>query len=154
MSKNLNLAVYSIIFAMLALVLAISGENYWDIPPCKLCNIQRILYGVVIVLSIASLIWRNPVMRYVVLFSWLSVVSLAGFHLGIEQGIFQYDVGCQNTLDVSSLKSFVDSLEQVSIAPCNTPSVRILGLSFVTWSFLYASTVLATLCVFSKRNVI
>ena len=103
--------------------------------PCNLCLIQRIPYGLSIILIILNfLIKKNThfiILLLILVFSFSFIISF--YHFGIEQGFFEESAIC-GVKDASDLISKEDILNQLQnkIVNCRDVTFKIFGFSLTT----------------------
>ena len=103
--------------------------------PCNLCLIQRIPYGLSIILIILNfLIKKNThfiILLLILIFSFSFLISF--YHFGIEQGFFEESAIC-GLKDSSDLISKEDILNQLQnkIVNCRDVTFKIFGFSLTT----------------------
>ena len=103
--------------------------------PCSLCLIQRIPYGLSVILIILNfLIKKNThfiILLLILVFSFSFIISF--YHFGIEQGFFEESAIC-GLKDASNLISKEDILNQLQnkIANCRDVTFKIFGFSLTT----------------------
>ena len=107
--------------------------------PCNLCLIERIPYGLAIVLIILNHILiknkRFIILLLILVFSFSLIISL--YHLGIEQGIFEESTVC-GLKDASSIVSKEELLKQLQVknVSCKDVTFRILGFSLTSFNII------------------
>ena len=103
--------------------------------PCSLCLIQRIPYGLSVILIILNfLIKKNThfiILLLILVFSFSFIISF--YHFGIEQGFFEESAIC-GVKDASNLISKEDILNQLQnkIVNCRDVTFKIFGFSLTT----------------------
>ena len=103
--------------------------------PCNLCLIERIPYGLAIVLIILNHILiknkRFIILLLILVFSFSLIISL--YHLGIEQGIFEESTVC-GLKDASNIGSKEELLKQLQVknVSCKDVTFRIFGFSLTS----------------------
>ena len=103
--------------------------------PCSLCLIQRIPYGLSVILIILNfLIKKNThfiILLLILVFSFSFIMSF--YHFGIEQGFFEESAIC-GVKDASNLISKEDILNQLQnkIVNCRDVTFKIFGFSLTT----------------------
>ena len=84
------------LFSLIALIFAYFIEHVLGHQPCNLCLIERIPYGLsIILISIMFIIKKNEnffILLLILTFIFSFLISL--YHFGIEQGIFQESTVC------------------------------------------------------------
>ena len=107
--------------------------------PCNLCLIERIPYGLAIVLIILNHILiknkRFIILLLILVFSFSLIISL--YHLGIEQGIFEESTVC-GLKDASSIVSKEELLKQLQLkkVSCKDVTFRIFGFSLASFNII------------------
>ena len=104
---------------------------------CKLCIYQRIPYLVSIFLTFIGINYsKNLIWLYALLLVFFSSFMLSGYHVGIEQEIFDEFSGCTggslNITDKNELLKLLNS----KVNSCKNIDFRILGFSLATINFL------------------
>ena len=101
--------------------------------PCKLCIYQRIPYFAGIFFSLLGLIYRNKIVfLYLVILTFIISFILSGYHVGIENEIFQEFSGCtSNNTDLIIKEEILDSLNKLSLS-CKNVNFKLFGLSLAT----------------------
>ena len=135
---NLKIETYfKLIFgiSLVSIVSAFYIEYYLGYQPCNLCLIERIPYGLSIILIIANFIIRKNQKFFILLLALIFVFSfgISVYHFGIEQGFFQESAVCglKNTSEIISKKELLKQLSEKSIS-CKDVTFRIFGLSLTT----------------------
>ena len=136
------------LFSFIALISAFFIENVLGHQPCNLCLIERIPYGLSIMIIMAIfLIKKNQkflVMLLILTFIFSFAISF--YHYGIEQGFFQESSFC----GVKSLTESItkeDLLKQLSekIISCRDVTFRIFGLSLTSINIVISLLFIITL---------
>ena len=130
---------YIIIFiiSLLSLLIALYIEFFLGYRPCKLCIYQRIPYLIAIFLTFIGISYsKNFIWLYALLLIFFSSFLLSGYHLGIEQEIFEEFSGCTgNSLDIIDKNELLNLLNS-QLNSCKNVDFRIFGLSLATINFL------------------
>ncbi|MDC3071808.1 disulfide bond formation protein B [Candidatus Pelagibacter sp.] len=120
------------IFSVIALISAYFIEYVLGHKPCNLCLIERIPYGISIILIISIFILKNNEKFIVLLLILTSIFSffISVYHFGIEQGFFQESAVC-NVKNFTENITKEDLLNQLNerIISCKDVTFRIFGLS-------------------------
>ena len=94
--KKENYLQILFILSILTLVVAFIIEYIFGYVPCNLCKIERIPYGLSIIILIANYNFRRNQVFFSVLlmliFSFSIIISF--YHLGIEQGFIEESAVC------------------------------------------------------------
>ena len=107
--------------------------------PCNLCLIERIPYGLAIVLIILNhILIKNKkfmILLLILVFSFSLIISL--YHFGIEQGIFEESAVC-GLKDASNIVSKEELLKQLQIknVSCQDVTFRIFGFSLTSFNII------------------
>ena len=123
------------IFSAIALSFAFFIEYILGHQPCNLCILERIPYGLSLVLISAIFIFRKNEKFFILLLIITFIFSLAisFYHYGIEQGFFEESAVC-GVKDLSENITKEDLLKQLSerTVSCKDVTFRILGLSLTS----------------------
>lgn len=126
---------YFLIFLISSLILlaAYYIEYVLNEDPCKLCIYQRIPYFVGIFLCLLGLFYKSKIIfLYLIIFTFFISFILSGYHVGIENEIFQEFSGCtSNNMDLIKKEEILDSLNKLS-SSCKNVDFKIFGLSLAT----------------------
>ena len=107
--------------------------------PCNLCLIQRIPYGLGIILIIINYFLRKNenfiILLLILIFSFSFLISF--YHFGIEQGFFEESSVCtmKNTSDVISKEELLKELK-VKTVSCKDVTFRVFGFSLTTFNIV------------------
>ena len=117
--------------------------------PCNLCLIERIPYGLGIILLIVSFFSdKNEkfiVLLLILIFSFSSIISI--YHFGIEQGFFQESSVCglKNSAEIISKEELLKQLQEKVIS-CKDVTFKIFGFSLTSINIII-SLILTTLLI-------
>ena len=155
---NLRSGIYLkiiFLFSFTALIGAYFIEYVFGHQPCNLCLIERIPYGISIILTLVILISKKNEKFFIVLLLLTFVFSLAIslYHLGIEQGIFKESTIC-TAKDFSENITKEDLLNQLSrrVISCKDVTFRIFGLSLTTINIVISLLFIITLTKIYTNN--
>ena len=130
---------YTIIFiiSLLSLLIALYIEFFLGYKPCKLCIYQRIPYLIAIFFTFLGISYsKNLIWLYALLLTFFSSFLLSGYHLGIEQEIFNEFSGCTaNSIDIIDKNELLKLLNS-EVNNCKIVDFKIFGLSLATINFL------------------
>ena len=106
--------------------------------PCSLCKIQRIPYGLSIMIIIANYSFRGDQIFYSVLlmlvFSFSIIISI--YHFGIEQGFISESAVCASeNINLITKEEILNSLNKLTIS-CKNVAFKIFGLSLTTYNII------------------
>ena len=139
---NFKIETYIKIIFFVCLVSIISAyfiEYALGHQPCNLCLIERIPYGLAIVLIILNHILiknkRFIILLLILVFSFSLIISF--YHFGIEQGIFEESAVC-GLKDASNIVSKEELLKQLQVknVSCKDVTFRILGFSLTSFNII------------------
>ena len=135
--------------SLFAIISAFLIEYVLGHQPCNLCLIQRIPYGLSIILIIFSFIIRKNIqfitLLLILIFSFSFILSF--YHFGIEQGYFNESAVC-GVKDASNIISKEELLKQLQekIVSCKDVTFRIFGFSLTTIN-IFISLILVFLLI-------
>ena len=138
LKKKQNYFYQIIIFISLFSILsALYIEHILSIQACKLCLYQRIPYILSIVVCFFGYFFsKNKIWKYLLILIFFISIVLSGYHVGIENNLFDEFSGCTNqslnTLDKAELLQSLNNF----LPSCKDVNFRILGLSLATINFL------------------
>ena len=136
------------IFSAIALSSAFFIEYILGHQPCNLCLLERIPYGLSLVLISAIFILRKNEKFFILLIIITFIFSLAisFYHYGIEQGFFEESAVC-GVKDFTENITKEDLLKQLSekTVSCKDVTFRILGLSLTSINIVLSMIFIITL---------
>ena len=136
------------IFSAVALISAFFIEYILGHQPCNLCLLERIPYGLSLVLISAIFILRKNEKFFILLLIITFIFSLAisFYHYGIEQGFFEESAVC-GVKDFTENITKEDLLKQLSekTVSCKDVTFRILGLSLTSINIVLSIIFIITL---------
>ena len=115
--------------------------------PCNLCLMQRIPYGLSIILIILNYFFKKNekliILLLILIFFFSFAISI--YHLGIEQGLFKESgvCGSKNMTGIISKEEILKQLQEKTVS-CKDVTFRIFGLSLTSINILL-SLILITL---------
>ena len=139
---NLRIETFIKIIFFVSLVSIISAyfiEYVLGHRPCNLCLIERIPYGLTVVLIILNhILIKNKkfmILLLILVFSFSLIISL--YHFGIEQGIFEESAVC-GLKDASNIISKEELLKQLQVknVSCKDVTFRIFGFSLTSLNII------------------
>ena len=154
---NFNINTYlKIIFfiSLFSILSALFIEHILGYQPCNLCLIQRIPYGLsIILISLNYFLKKNErfiILLLILVFSFSFIISF--YHFGIEQGFFKESAVCmlKNVTEIISKEEILKQL-QAKTVNCKDVTFRIFGFSLTTFN-ISISLILAFLLVKIFKN--
>ena len=137
-----------LLFSFISLISAYFIEYVLGYQPCNLCLIERIPYGLSIILIITILVLKKNQKFLVLLLILTFIFSLAisFYHYGIEQGFFQESTVC-GVRDFNENITKEDLLRQLNekTVSCKDVTFRILGLSLTSINIVISLIFIITL---------
>ena len=139
---NYQIASYLKIIFFISLISLISAffiEYVLGHQPCNLCLIQRIPYGLSIILLILNYFQRKNekfiILLLTLIFSFSFLISF--YHFGIEQGLFDESAVCtmKNMSNIITKEELLKQL-QVKTVSCKDVTFRIFGFSLTTFNIM------------------
>ena len=138
--NKINTYLKAIFFISLAsLISAYFIEYILGHQPCNLCIIQRIPYGLSIIIIVLNyFLTKNErfiILLLILVFSFSFLISL--YHFGIEQGFFEESSVCamKNSSNIISKEELLKQL-QVKTINCKDVTFRIFGFSLTTFNII------------------
>ena len=139
---NHKIETYIKIIFLVCLVSIISAyfiEHVLGHQPCNLCLIERIPYGLGLILIILNYILKKNE-RFIILlltlvFTFSLIISL--YHFGIEQGFFKESAVCEtkNPLNAISKEELLKQLQTKTVS-CKDVTFRIFGFSLTAFNII------------------
>tara|TARA_B110001452_G_scaffold261442_1_gene260239 strand:+ start:302 stop:745 length:444 start_codon:yes stop_codon:yes gene_type:complete len=124
---------------MLSVIILISTlviEYGFGYKPCNLCIIERIPYGLAIVILVLNYSFKKNLVFYYVLlilvFSFSIIISV--YHFSIEQGFIEESAICESkNLNLITKEDILNSLKEIKIS-CKDVAFKIFGFSLTTYN--------------------
>ena len=136
------------IISFVAIVTAFFIEYILGYQPCNLCLIERIPYGISIVLITTIFILKKNEKFFVLLLvlTFIFSLSISIYHFGIEQGFFQESIVC-NIKSFSGDVTKEDLLKQLieKTISCKDVTFMIFGLSLTSINIVISLIFIITL---------
>ena len=154
---NLKAEFYlKIIFlcSFVALISAFFIEYVLGHQPCNLCLIERIPYGLSIMIIMAIFIIKKNqkflVLLLILTFIFAFVISF--YHFGIEQGFFQESSVCgvKSLTEIITKEDLLKQLSEKTIS-CKDVTFRIFGLSLTSINIVVSLLIIITLLEIFKE---
>ena len=134
-------------FSILSLSIAYFIQYILGHKPCNLCLIERIPYGLSIILIIINYITKIDEKFIILLLALIFVFSflISIYHFGIEQGYFKESTVCglNNANDIISKKELLLQLSKQTIS-CKDVTFRIFGLSLTSINIIISLIITIT----------
>jgi disulfide bond formation protein DsbB len=148
---NLKIESYLKFIFIISLVSIISAyfiEYILGHQPCNLCLIERIPYGLTIILIITNYMLKKDEKFIILLLIIIFIFSfsISFYHFGIEQGFFNESSVCgsKNVADINSKEELLNLLNQKSIS-CKDVTFKVLGLSLTSINIIISLIIIILL---------
>tara|TARA_B100001063_G_C16745416_1_gene547189 strand:+ start:616 stop:1101 length:486 start_codon:yes stop_codon:yes gene_type:complete len=100
--------------------------------PCNLCLIERIPYGISIILTIIILVYHKNQRFFILLLvlTFIFSLTISIYHFGIEKGFFEESAICtiKNFSETLTKEDLLKQLNEKTVS-CGDVTFRIFGLS-------------------------
>ena len=142
------------LFSFIALISAFFIEYILGHQPCNLCLIERIPYGLSIMIIMAIFLIRKN-QKFLVMLLILTFIfsfAISFYHFGIEQGFFQesYVCGVKSLSDSITKEDLLKQLSEKTIS-CRDVTFRIFGLSLTSINIVISLLFIITLLKIFKK---
>ena len=148
-----------LIISFTALIFAYFVEHILGHQPCNLCIIERIPYGIsIILIAIIFIIKKNQkflTLLLILTFAFSFTISI--YHYGIEQGFFEESSVCsaRNFTENITKEDLLKELSKKTIS-CKDVTFRFFGFSLtsinVVLSFLFIITLMKIFIKYEKNK--
>ena len=136
------------LFSFIALISAFFIEYILGHQPCNLCLIERIPYGLSIMIIMAIFLIRKN-QKFLVMLLILTFIfsfAISFYHFGIEQGFFLFlsVCGVKNLSESITKEDLLKQLSEKTIS-CKDVTFRIFGLSLTSINIVISLLFIITL---------
>ena len=154
---NIKIDIFLKIIFLISLISIISAyfiEYVLGYQPCNLCLIERIPYGLSIILIILNYFFNQNkqfvILLLILVFTFSLLISF--YHFGIEQGFFEESTVC-GIKDANNIISKEELLKQLQLKTisCKDVAFRIFGLSLSTFNIVISLVILILLIKIFKN---
>ena len=127
------------LISLISIISAYFIEYILGHQPCNLCLIERIPYGLSIILIILNYTFRKNeqfiILLLILVFAFSFIISF--YHFGIEQNFFEESAVCglKNASDIISKEELLKQLQLKTIS-CKDVTFRIFGFSLTTLNII------------------
>tara|TARA_B100001113_G_C20947801_1_gene551747 strand:+ start:362 stop:850 length:489 start_codon:yes stop_codon:yes gene_type:complete len=133
-----------LIISLISIISAYFIEYILGHQPCNLCLIERIPYGLSIILLVTYFVFRKNE-KFIILLLILVFIfsfSISVYHFGIEQGYLEESsiCGLKNAADVTSKEELLRILNEKTIS-CKDVTFKIFGLSLTSINMIISLTI-------------
>ena len=142
------------LFSFIALISAFFIEYILGHQPCNLCLIERIPYGLSIMIIMAIFLIRKN-QKFLVMLLILTFIfsfAISFYHFGIEQGFFQESSVCgvKSLTKIITKEDLLKELSEKTIS-CKDVTFRIFGLSLTSINIVISLLFIITLLKIFKK---
>ena len=132
------------IFYSLIILLCLSSicyaffvEYILDYKPCILCKYQRVPYILGLVVALFGFVKpSNKIVIFFIFLTFLISMSLSGYHVGIEQELYQSIFNCSDdNLSILEEGKLLESLNVIN-PDCRNVNFAVFGVSLATINFV------------------
>ncbi len=140
--------------SLISIISAFFIEYVLGHQPCNLCLIQRIPYGLCLILIALNYFQRKNekfiILLLILIFCFSFVISF--YHFGIEQGFFEESMVCtmKNTSNIISKEELLKQL-QVKAVSCKDVTFRIFGFSLTSFNIAISLILIISLLKIFKN---
>lgn len=150
-----NILILLILISLFSLGLAFFTEYVLGFPPCKLCIYQRWPYVFLAIIALANLtrVANNKITNLLIIVTISAAISIAGYHTGVERGLFEASATCNPDVKLSAATTdndFLQMLEDKPIASCAKAPFKVLYLSMTEWNLLFNLALLSAYLLLMK----
>ena len=142
------------LFSLIALISAFFIEYVLGHQPCNLCLIERIPYGlsIIIIMAIFSIKKNQKFLVMLLILTFIFSFAISFYHFGIEQGFFQESSVC-GVKSSTKIVTKEDLLKQLSekTKRCSDVTFRIFGLSLTSINIVFSLLFIITLLKIFKK---
>ncbi len=149
---------YLLIFliSIISLLGAVFIENVLEQSPCRLCLYQRIPYLISIFICFFGFnYYKNFLWMYLLLILFIISAILAGYHVGIENSIFEEFSGCTSeNINITNKLDLLNNLKK-TMPSCKNVDFKLFGLSLATINLIISliiSAISITLIKYEKNK--
>ena len=149
---------YLLIFLIstISLLGAVFIENVLEQSPCRLCLYQRIPYLISIFICFFGFnYYKNFLWMYLLLILFIISAILAGYHVGIENSIFEEFSGCTSeNISITNKLDLLNNLKK-TMPSCKNVDFKLFGLSLATINLIISliiSVISITLIKYEKNK--
>ena len=142
------------LFSFIALISAFFIEYILGHQPCNLCLIERIPYGLSIMIIMAIFLIRKN-QKFLVMLLILTFIfsfAISFYHFGIEQSFFQESSFCgvKSSTEIVTKEDLLKQLSEKTIS-CKDVTFRIFGLSLTSINIVISLLFIITLLKIFKK---
>jgi disulfide bond formation protein DsbB len=136
---------------------ALIAQYGFNMHPCELCLAQRVPYALIALIGLVAAMKVKGAggLRKVALVCGLLFLvdaGIAGYHTGVETGVFTGPSACSNSsTGEQTLEEMRAAIRNAQLVPCDQPMAHFLGLSMAAWNMVGATLLTVGVFVCLKR---
>ena len=159
MEKILTIKKFYLVISLISIISLLGAvfiENVLEQSPCRLCLYQRIPYLISIFICFFGFnYYKNFLWMYLLLILFIISAILAGYHVGIENSIFEEFSGCTSeNINITNKLDLLNNLKK-TMPSCKNVDFKIFGLSLATINLiksLIISAISITIIKYEKNK--
>ena len=142
------------LFSFIALISAFFIEYVLGHQPCNLCLLERIPYGlsIIIIISIFLIKKNQKFLILLLILTFAFSFAISFYHFGIEQEFFQESSVCgvKSLTEIITKEDLLKQLSEKTIS-CKDVTFRIFGLSLTSINIVVSLLIIITLLEIFKE---
>ena len=142
------------LFSFIALISAFFIEYILGHQPCNLCLIERIPYGlsIMIIMAIFLIKKNQKLLVMLLILTFIFSFAISFYHFGIEQGFFQESSVCgvKSLTEIITKEDLLKQLSEKTIS-CKDVTFRIFGFSLTSINIVISLLLIITLLKIFKK---
>ena len=159
MEKILTIKKFYLVISLISIIALLGAvfiENVLEQSPCRLCLYQRIPYLISIFICFFGFnYYKNFLWMYLLLILFIISTILSGYHVGIENGIFEEFSGCTSeNINITNKLDLLNNLKK-TMPSCKNVDFKLFGLSLATINLIISliiSAISITLIKYEKNK--
>ena len=159
MEKILTIKKFYLVISLISIISLLGAvfiENVLEQSPCRLCLYQRIPYLISIFICFFGFnYYKNFLWMYLLLILFIISAILSGYHVGIENSIFEEFSGCTSeNINITNKLDLLNSLKK-TMPSCKNIDFKLFGLSLATINLIISliiSAISITLIKYEKNK--
>ena len=155
MLDNNKLILNSVlVLSIVSLLIAYFIQYVLGYKPCNLCLIERIPYGlsIMIIMTIFLIRKNQKFLVMLLILTFIFSFAISFYHFGIEQGFFQESSVCgvKSSTEIVTKEDLLKQLSEKTIS-CKDVTFRIFGLSLTSINIVISLLFITTLLKIFKK---
>ena len=144
------------IISIIAIVIALTAEYFYNLLPCKMCLYQRYpYYFIIMIYPIFLLLKKHNNILLFILFEFSIIYGLfySIWHVGIEKKFFKGPEGCSNSIEkLSTVEKLKEQIISQPIVDCSIITWQIFTFSAATINLILLLFIVFFNTIFIIRN--